>query len=1175
MSASLLRRLGGIKALAELGSRGQGKLVGVPAGAASLVLWWLHQTTRRSVVALTVEAETLYTDIGVWGSPGGICLFPAADTPPFDRVPPSEEVTRRRLATLAMLAGGKPALVVVSPQGLARPTLSPRAMLGGISRLRRGERVEREALLRRLIELGYRRVAAVSAPGDFAVRGGILDVFSLDSPKPWRAEWFGNEVEDLRVFEVDTQTSVVKPDAVGITPARELDLGGESVAHAIECVTSLDRAACRQEVRETWQRDIDRLGAGAYDEGVDVFFPYLLGEEPASLFDHLPKDALVVCVGGRERILRAAESHIQEVEGLRDQEAARGELPPAARSGLFDVAVVRRMLATRACVEIIRESATADGVELDWCGIEAFAGRFDSFCQWVGDRQAEGSAVVIASRQQQRVEELAAEHGMVATDIVDFGADTGIPDASLSVVPADLSAGFSIPEALVAVVTDHEVFGVTKHRGSPLARGARRAFTTSARGARRAASGRAAAQAFTLQFSPGDLVVHRDHGIARFVGMGTVRGDDFADHEYMTLEYADAARLFVPVEHLDRVDRYVGGADSSPPLSRLGGADWERTRRRVKERTEAVARDLLEIYSRREMAKGHAFDHDGVWQNELEASFPYEETADQELVIDEIKRDMESSKPMDRVVCGDVGFGKTELAVRAAFKAVVEGRQVAVLVPTTVLAQQHFDTFHERLAPFPVTVAQLSRFCSKDDIRVALSGLAAGTVDIVVGTHRLLQRDVRFRDLGLVIVDEEQRFGVMQKERFKELRAGVDVLSLSATPIPRTLHMSLAGIRDLSVIQSPPEDRQPIKTYVTAREDSLIREVISRELARGGQVFYVHNRVQTIEKEADVVRRLVPEGRVAVGHGRMEEGQLAAVMHRFTEGEVDILVATTIIESGLDIPNANTIIVNDAHRFGLAQLYQLRGRVGRSGNRAYAYLLYPGQRALTEKADKRLDVLAELQDLGAGFKLAMHDLEIRGAGNLLGEEQHGEISAVGLELYNHLLNQAVSALQGKPVVESPSQVSVSLPLATHLPPGYVAEERLRLRCYQELAACVSERELEHCVKGLIDRFGSLPVPALGLIFSLRVRLLAAAGSAQSVESQGGGVVIQMPIDHGLDLDSVTRQFGQWLTASATRLRLVPAHGEGWQDPGWQDVLIGLLRELGRLTRVRQHSGVSV
>src|SRR5207244_2128864 len=496
---------------------------------------------------------------------------------------------------------------------------------------------------------------------------------------------------------------------------------------------------------------------------------------------------------------------------------------------------------------------------------------------------------------------------------------------------------------------------------------------------------RARSTTWELDFPPGDLVVHVDHGIGRFAGMRLI-GEGGQAREYMHLEYADGDRLFVPVEHLDRVQKYVGGGDAQPRLQRLGSGEWDRAKRKVRESVEEVARDLLDLYSKRQLVEGHAYSADGPWQQELEQSFPYEETPDQVRVMEEIKADMEDSRPMDRLLCGDVGFGKTELAVRAAFKAVIDSKQVAILVPTTVLAQQHYMTFVERLRPFPMRVEMLSRFRTETQAADVLRRLRTGEVDIVIGTHRLLQKDVQFRDLGLVILDEEQRFGVMQKEKLKQLRASVDVLSLSATPIPRTLHMSLAGIRDLSVIQTPPEERLPIKTFVTADDDDLIKEVIQRELQRGGQVFYVYNRVQTIKKAEERVKRLVPQARVVVGHGQMPESTLADVMVKFVKGEADVLVCSTIIESGLDIPNANTIIVVDAHRMGLAQLYQLRGRVGRAGQRAYSYFLYNPTRSFTENADKRLDVIAELHDLGSGFKLALKDLEIRGAGKLPGVE---------------------------------------------------------------------------------------------------------------------------------------------------------------------------------------------
>ena len=1082
-SATLRERLDALPELAKLAGGGSGVVAGVPSGSIGLIAWWLRETTNRTILVVSPESERVYADSLVWSGGTGSAIFPAGDTPPFDRVPPSEEVTRARLATLMRLHSREPLLVVASPRGLLRPTLSRGVVEAGLTEVKRGARLPRDQLIGRLVELGYRRESAVSVPGDFAVRGGIVDVFGVDRARPWRAEWFGDDVEDLRAFDPATQESIAKLEAAQVWPARELDLTSGSVARALELVGKLDAGALRDDVREQWESDCELLQSGVYEEGLDLFFPYLGGEPAATLLDHLD-DPICLIDGGRERLMAAAERHATEIENLRIQEEERGELPHGAATGLIDIEVLLKALDAFPGFELVREAPMSANAfaDLGWRGVDSYVGRFDAFVrEAINEREGRG-CVLVVSRQRHRVEELAAEHGADTVDASDFAAvSTPLPGGAIVVASADLTQGFAVADGSVHVYTDGELFGAIKRRRSVLARGSRRAVSTSARGSRRAASGNAAREAFVLQFAPGDLVVHRDHGISRFVEMRAVTDDGGAVHEYMLLEYADGDRLFVPTQHLDRVDRYIGGAESHPKLSRLGTGEWERTRRRVKERTEEVARELLGLYSRREQAQGHAYAPDGAWQQELEGSFPYQETPDQVLVLEEIKRDMEASRPMDRVVCGDVGFGKTELAVRAAFKAAIEGRQVAMLVPTTVLCQQHFITFTERLAAFPITVRQLSRFVSDDDIARTLAGLRSGAVDIVVGTHRLLQKDVEFKNLGLVVIDEEQRFGVLQKERFKELRVAVDVLSLSATPIPRTLHMSLAGIRDLSVIQTPPEERQPIKTYVTAREDSLVREVITRELARGGQCFFLHNRVAGIEAVADRLRELVPEARIEVAHGQMQEGMLASVMRRFGDGDIDVLLCTTIIESGLDIPNANTIVIDDAHRLGLAQLYQLRGRVGRAGQRAYAYMMYPPARSLTEKADKRLDVIGDLQDLGAGFKLAMRDLEIRGAGNLLGEEQHGEIAAVGLELYNHLLADAVTSLQGKPVLESPAQVTVTLPVAAFLPADYVSDERLRLRCYQELAACVSEQELEQRARGLVDRFGPMPAPTSALI----------------------------------------------------------------------------------------------
>ena len=659
---------------------------------------------------------------------------------------------------------------------------------------------------------------------------------------------------------------------------------------------------------------------------------------------------------------------------------------------------------------------------------------------------AESASVIVATEQSERVQaRMEAEKVRTSLAKVDLDLDLDLAPG-LSLADIDIAAGASQPAIGFHLVTDSELFGRVRR---PARKGP---------GSRQRAAD--LTREFTLDFAPGELVVHVDHGIARFGGMRLIESDG-AHREYLELEYAEGDRLFVPVESLDRVQKYLGG-EGQPTLHRLGTGDWSRARSRAKRVVQDVAEDLLKIYAQREARAGIAFTPDTAWQQELEASFPYEETPDQLSALAEIKADMESDRPMDRLLCGDVGFGKTELALRAAFKAAMSGKQTALLAPTTVLAQQHFHVFRERLSKFPVTVEMLSRFVDEETQAQTVEGLRSGQVDVVIGTHRILQKDVRFKNLGLLIVDEEHRFGVMQKERLKKLRTQLDMLSLSATPIPRTLHMAVGGIRDMSVIQTPPEERQPIKTYVTADLDDMVQEVISRELQRGGQVYYVHNRVRTIQKAAERVRRLVPKARVAIGHGQMAEDELARVMVDFEAAKFDVLVCTTIIESGLDIPNVNTIVVERSDRFGLAQLYQLRGRVGRSGRRAYSYFLYDPRRSLTEGADKRLDVISGLHELGQGFKIALRDLEIRGAGNLLGTEQHGAIAAVGFEMYLQMLQSAVSVLRSGADetaisdVLSTAEMNLDLPLDHFIPRSYIRDEKLRLAAYRQLAATEEE-----------------------------------------------------------------------------------------------------------------------
>ena len=1065
----------------------------------------------------------------------------------LDRPPASDEAVNKRLEALAALVESvdEPMVVVSSRRACARMTISPAELAAGTVVLAPGAGPDPVTIAARLVELGYSREALVEDRGQFSVRGGILDVFPAAADAPVRAEWSGEVVETLRLFDPENQRSVMAIPNASIRAGRELLLGperGSAAVARLRAAVSLD--SLRTDVRGDWEDELIRLEAGSAFPGVEFYSAYLDPERP-SLLEHLPPEAVVLDFEA-DRQRADARSLIEETEMLAAAESGGGELPRGFRLPIvpldrFDSLAARhRMLVSAGEVD-------GDALDLGWVEVEPYVGRPRALADTV--LMAGSATVVLASEQAERLTALLDESKVKARPReADLDLDLEL-EPGFSHADVDIAAGCAQPAIGFHLATDAELFGRLRR---PSGRGPRQAATRA----------QDLTREFTLEFAPEELVVHVDHGIARFKGMRLIETDG-AHREYLELEYAEGDRLFVPVENLDRVQKYLGG-EGEPTLHRLGTGDWTRARGRARKVVQDVAEDLLRIYSLREARPGIAFAPDTAWQQELESSFPYEETPDQVAALAEIKADMESDRPMDRLLCGDVGFGKTELALRAAFKAAMSGKQVALLAPTTVLAQQHFHVFRERLSKFPVAVEMLSRFVDDETQARTIEGLKAGQVDIVVGTHRLLQRDVRFKRLGLLIVDEEHRFGVMQKERLKKLRTQLDVLSLSATPIPRTLHMAVGGIRDMSVIQTPPEERQPIKTYVTADDDALVKEAISRELQRGGQVYYVHNRVRTIEKAANRVRDLVPDARVSVGHGQMPEDQLAEVMVAFESAKFDVLVCTTIIESGLDIPNVNTIIVERSDRFGLAQLYQLRGRVGRSGRRAYAYFLYDPRRSLTERADKRLDVISGLHELGQGFKIALRDLEIRGAGNLLGTEQHGAIAAVGFEMYLQMLQSAVAKMRAGSEetavtdVLSTTEMNLDLPLDHFIPRSFIRDEKLRLGAYRQLAGTEDEDELESVLRSLEDRYGPGPAQLDNLAYSLRIKLRGQRLGLKAVVAEGHDLVIRVDPQRYLDVDELARRFAGRIAIAPNRIKM-RRQGEGWRDD-----LLALLDEMTQL-----------
>jgi transcription-repair coupling factor (superfamily II helicase) len=1100
----------------------------------------------RSVLILAPAPERFCDELRPWlaGRPPAY-LFAEVAVSFLDRPPAFDEAVNKRLEALNAFADTlSPAIVVSSRRAIVRATISPADLATGTLLLAPGAGPDPIAVSGRLVEMGYSRESLVEEPGQFSLRGGILDVFPAAADSPVRAEWSGDEVETLRLFDPVNQRSVMAVPRVSVHPGRELLLGrrrGAAAANRIREGVSLQ--GLRADVRADWEEEIERLEAGAAFPGVEFYSGYLSPSIP-SLLDHLPENVVVVDLEP-SRQFSDGRVLVEETEILAAAEAGGGELP---RGFVLPMVGIERMdvVKSHPRLEVTAGEGDDGAVDLGWVEGEALVGRPRAAAELA--EQAASTTVVIATEQSERLRTFLDEGGVLQHPReVELDIDLTI-EPGLQLADTDIAAGCAQRAIGFRLVTDAELFGRLRRPARPTRSSRARADQLT--------------REFTLDFAPGELVVHVDHGIARFAGMRLLESDG-AHREYLELEYAEADKLFVPVESLDRVQKFLGG-EGEPTLHRLGTGDWSRARGRARKVVQDVADELLKIYSMREARPGIAFAPDNAWQQELESSFPYEETADQLAALAEIKADMESDRPMDRLLCGDVGFGKTELALRAAFKAAMSGKQVALLAPTTVLAQQHFHVFTQRLDKFPVTIEMLSRFVDEEAQARTLEGLKAGQVDIVVGTHRLLQRDVRFKRLGLLIVDEEHRFGVMQKERLKKLRTQLDVLSLSATPIPRTLHMAVGGIRDMSVIQTPPEERQPIKTYVTADEDDLVREAIMRELQRGGQVFYVHNRVRTIEKAADRVRDLVPSARVIVGHGQMPENRLAEVMVEFESAKHDVLVCSTIIESGLDIPNVNTIIVERADRFGLAQLYQLRGRVGRSGRRAYAYFLYDPRRSLTENADKRLDVISGLHELGQGFKIALRDLEIRGAGNLLGTEQHGAIAAVGFEMYLQMLQSAVGKLRTGSEetvvgdVLSTAEMNLDLPLDHFIPRSYIRDEKLRLGAYRQLAATESEEELEAVLRSLEDRYGPGPAQLDNLAYSLRVKLRGQRLGLRGVVADGHDIAIRVDPERFLDVDELARRMSGRISILPNRIKMRR------QGDGWKDDLLSLLGEMADL-----------
>ena len=1057
----LLPRLAEHPALLTLLGRRTATLA-VPTAARAMAVAGLSAASGRRpllVAAPTrLEAETLGADIAAFLGPGEVEELPAWETLPFERVSPSVETMGRRCRVLHRMAdpAGAPAVVVVSARALAQ-FVDPGSATAPVT-VRRGEIVDQSELVRRLSDFGYRREHQVEHRGEMAVRGSIVDVFASTAAAPVRIDFWGDDVDRIAEFSVGDQRSVASLDSFEVYPARELRPDAAMRRRATSLVASQPWG------REQW----DRLADGALFEGMESWWPWLV-EQPAVVPDLVGDSGAVVLLEPRRLGDRADEILAEEEDlatGLAKTWGTDAAGMPRLHRGFEGL--LAGVTAPVWMLPAAPDSAgtpllAASGWDRTHAGLEPLADR-------LRELGGQGYRTVLAApgATAERLSALLADHG-----------------ARVEATDADLDRGAVLGDIKLAVLAETDVTGRRRTHRAPKAR---------SRDQRR----------FLADLAPGAFVVHQHHGVARFEGM--VRRDIGGhEREYLLLAYRGGDRLYVPSDQIDSIRHYTGG--ESPSLSRMGGSDWSATKGRVRREVAEIAQELVVLYQTRMTADGRAFGPDTPWQRELEDAFEYSETRDQLTAIEDVKRDMERSVPMDRLIVGDVGFGKTEIAVRAAFKAVHDGCQVAVLVPTTLLAQQHTQTFRDRCAPFGVRVETLSRFLTPAQTRQVLRGLEAGEVDVVVGTHRMLSADVSFKRLGLLVIDEEQRFGVRHKEAIKSMRADVDVLTLTATPVPRTLEMSLTGIRDMSLLDTPPADRQPILTYVGEHADRPVAEAIRRELLREGQVFYVHNRVADIEHAAQRVRSLVPEARVAVAHGQMDEGTLERVVLDFADYRYDVLVCTTIIESGIDMGTVNTLVVDRADRLGLGQLHQIRGRVGRSGRRAYAYLFHPADSVLSEDAYERLKTIGEATQLGSGYRIAMRDLEIRGAGNLLGDAQSGHIAAVGYDLYCRLVNEAVAELRGETVADPPD-VTIEVPVDAHIPADYISREAARLEAYRRLASVTDHHELDDIRSEWTDRFGPVPDPAESLlsIGRLRVECLAAGVREVVVTRRGHGAL---------------------------------------------------------------------
>ncbi|MBC8591234.1 transcription-repair coupling factor [Wansuia hejianensis] len=1079
------------------------------------IAYGLNKHLNKQILLITydeLKARRLYEDIRNLGNED-VELFPKKEILFYDMDAYSYENLTQRLNVISKLVQGENIIVISSLEALLDKLIPRDIFKGYIRKVEFGKDIDLKSLLNDFVTLGYERVHMVEGIGQFSIRGGIIDFFPPGSQNPYRIELFDEEVDSIRTFDILSQRSLEVVEQVMILPVKEILIMDEFRKIIIKKLKEdLEEHNSNNRAVEKFSRYIEGLEENSYMENRDMLIPYIPDEFIASIVDYIDENALIFI--DESKRLKEKYNSLKEDYYYRYIDLLQaGEVMPShidiryKYEDIIPVIETKKVITKSSLLKTDTSFSPQSICNFSVKPMTNYHGKMDMLSEDIKHYMYRGYKIIILSGTEERglrLQKSLEDFQIYST----FSKDRNIEIKSnqLFITPGSIEAGFEYSTLKLILISDKEIFGAQKKKTAKKKKKNNQTLSIA-------------------DLDIGSYVVHENHGIGRYEGIEQLDIQGIKK-DYLTIRYKDQDKLYIPIDQMNLIQKYIGSDSIKPKVSKLNSGEWQRTKTRAKKAVEDMAEDLLELYAKRQSLKGYAFSKDTIWQRQFEDLFPYEETEGQIKSIIEIKKDMEKPKPMDRLLCGDVGYGKTEVALRAAFKSLMDGKQVAILVPTTILAQQHYNTIIERFAEFPIKAALLSRFVTPKNQKLAIEGLNEGTVDIVVGTHRLLSKDVKFKDLGLLIIDEEQRFGVKHKESLKKLRESIDVLTLTATPIPRTLHMSLVGIRDMSVIEDPPEERYPIQTYIVEYNEQMIRDAVLKEVARGGQVYFVYNRVDTIDKMTSRLRKLIPEVSFAIAHGQMGERQLENVMMEFLNQEKDVLVCTTIIETGLDVPNVNTIIVYNADKMGLSQLYQLRGRVGRSNRIAYGYFVYEKNRVLTEVAEKRLRAIKEFTEFGSGFKIAMRDLEIRGAGNLLGMEQHGHIEAIGYDLYVKFLGEAIRRLKGEEVIEE-VDTTIDINVDGYIPFKYIGDEEIKIQIYKKIAAINNIEDYRELLDELIDRFGDIPLEVQNLMDISYIKALSSKVWIKSITQTNKGIRLDLVSAENLPLELIHYLSGEY------------------------------------------------